>query len=146
MAVGTALWGRAELAADRERAAALLRAGELVAFPTETVYGLGADATNDRAVAAIFAAKERPAFNPLIAHLSDSGAVKDFAIWNDPARALAASFWPGARTLVLPRVPGCAIALGASAAAPFVLHVAVVALIFDLVVFLVRRRMDLETG
>jgi L-threonylcarbamoyladenylate synthase len=115
MAVGTALWGRAELAADRERASALLRAGELVAFPTETVYGLGADATNDRAVAAIFAAKERPAFNPLIAHLSDSGAVKDFAIWNDTARALAARFWPGALTLVLPRVPGCAIALVASA-------------------------------
>jgi len=107
--------GRADRAEDRARAAALLRQGELVAFPTETVYGLGADATNGAAVAAIFAAKQRPAFNPLIAHLADVGAVGDFALWNDTAWALADAFWPGALTLVLPRRPDCAIALIASA-------------------------------
>ncbi|MDP6692521.1 MAG: L-threonylcarbamoyladenylate synthase [Alphaproteobacteria bacterium] len=107
--------GRADRAEDRARAAALLRQGELVAFPTETVYGLGADATNGRAVAAIFAAKQRPAFNPLIAHLADVGAVEAFALWNDAARALAEAFWPGALTLVLPRRNDCAIAPIASA-------------------------------
>ncbi|MBT5195098.1 MAG: threonylcarbamoyl-AMP synthase, partial [Rhodospirillaceae bacterium] len=107
--------GRADLAADREAAAALLRAGKLVAFPTETVYGLGADATNGAAVAAIFAAKQRPAFNPLIAHLAAVDAVGEFAVWNDAARALAQAFWPGALTLVLPRRDDCAIALIASA-------------------------------
>ncbi|MBT7761072.1 MAG: threonylcarbamoyl-AMP synthase, partial [Rhodospirillaceae bacterium] len=94
---------------------ALLRAGKLVAFPTETVYGLGADATNGAAVAAIFAAKQRPAFNPLIAHLAAVDAVGEFAVWNDAARALAQAFWPGALTLVLPRRDDCAIALIASA-------------------------------
>ena len=107
--------GRAERAEDRTRAAELLRQGELVAFPTETVYGLGADATNDRAVAAIFAAKQRPAFNPLISHLANTDAVGAFAHWNDAARALADAFWPGALTLVLPRTDDCAIALIASA-------------------------------
>jgi len=92
-----------------------LRQGELVAFPTETVYGLGADATNDRAVAAIFAAKQRPAFNPLISHLASAGMVADLAYWNDAARALADAFWPGALTLVLPRTDDCTIALIASA-------------------------------
>ncbi len=107
--------GRAERAEDRRQAAALLRQGELVAFPTETVYGLGADATNAKAVAAIFAAKQRPAFNPLISHLASAEAVGDFARWNDAARALADAFWPGALTLVLPRTDDCAIALIASA-------------------------------
>jgi L-threonylcarbamoyladenylate synthase len=107
--------GRADLAADRAKAAALLRNGQLVAFPTETVYGLGADATNGRAVAAIFAAKQRPAFNPLIAHLAHAGLVEAFAVWNEAARALAQAFWPGALTLVLPRVEACAIAPIASA-------------------------------
>ncbi len=91
-------------AAAIARAAALLRAGELVAFPTETVYGLGADATNPDAVAALFAAKERPLNDPLIVHLADPddlgqvvGAVPE------SARRLAVRFWPGPLTLVLPR-------------------------------------------
>ena len=102
--------GRADRPEDQARAAALLLAGKLVAFPTETVYGLGADATNGGAVAAIFAAKRRPSFNPLISHLAEAGAVEHFAYWNDAARALAQAFWPGALTLVLPRREDCAIA------------------------------------
>lgn len=83
-------------------AAALLRAGQLVAFPTETVYGLGADATNDQAVAAIFAAKNRPSFNPLIVHVADVRAAEALALFSKEARALADAFWPGPMTLVLP--------------------------------------------
>jgi L-threonylcarbamoyladenylate synthase len=82
-----------------------LRAGQLVAFPTETVYGLGGNATDDRAVAAIFDAKGRPSFNPLIVHLPDAAAVTNHATTNDTARRLMAEFWPGALTLVLPRKP-----------------------------------------
>jgi len=84
------------------RAAAVLRAGKLVAFPTETVYGLGADARNDAAVAAIYAAKGRPSFNPLIVHLADSAAIGRYCEINDAGRQLATAFWPGALTLVLP--------------------------------------------
>jgi L-threonylcarbamoyladenylate synthase len=84
------------------RAAEILRQGGLVSFPTETVYGLGADARNDRAVAAIFAAKGRPSFNPLIVHLGDFAAAATICDFNDDARRLAAAFWPGALTLVLP--------------------------------------------
>ena len=84
------------------RAAELLRAGSLVAFPTETVYGLGADATDDRAVARIFAAKNRPQFNPLIVHLPDLETARAIAEFNDTALRLAEAFWPGALTLVLP--------------------------------------------
>jgi L-threonylcarbamoyladenylate synthase len=94
------------LAADAEgiaRAAALLRAGELVAFGTETVYGLGADATNARAVAAIFAAKGRPHFNPLICHFPDAASAFHHVIANAAARRLAGAVWPGPLTLVLPR-------------------------------------------
>jgi len=91
-------------------AAALLKAGGLVAFPTETVYGLGADATSEAAVARIFAAKRRPAFNPLISHLPDRAAAQGLAAFDSRARALAAAFWPGALTLVLPRTTDCAIA------------------------------------
>lgn len=98
-----------------ERAAALIRGGRLVAFPTETVYGLGADATQDRAVAAIFAAKGRPAFNPLIAHVLDAAEARRHVVWNDTAERLAAAFWPGPLTLVLPRVEGCRLSLLASA-------------------------------
>lgn len=87
------------------RAAAFLRAGGLVAFPTETVYGLGGDARSDRAVAGIFAAKDRPRFNPLIAHLPDLAAAEELALFDDRARALAAAFWPGPLTLVLPLRP-----------------------------------------
>jgi L-threonylcarbamoyladenylate synthase len=83
-------------------AAALLRAGGLVAFPTETVYGLGADATNPRAVAALYAAKGRPSFNPLIAHLPDVDVALEQGRFNASARALARAFWPGALTLVVP--------------------------------------------
>jgi L-threonylcarbamoyladenylate synthase len=85
------------------RAAALLREGALVAFPTETVYGLGADARNGTAVAAIFAAKGRPHFNPLISHFPDAAAAFAEVAPDARAEALAARFWPGALTLVLPR-------------------------------------------
>lgn len=88
-------------------AAAALRAGKLVGFPTETVYGLGGDATNERAVAAIFAAKGRPSFNPLIVHVASAQAAEEFAVFDSRARQLAKHFWPGPLTLVLPRRPGC---------------------------------------
>lgn len=86
-----------------DRAAALLRAGELVAFPTETVYGLGADAANQAAVRALFAAKGRPADNPLIAHVADLDAARREAVFDARAERLAALFWPGPLTLVLRR-------------------------------------------
>jgi len=92
------------------RAAALLRHGELVAFPTETVYGLGADACSGTAVARIFAAKDRPAFNPLIVHVPDRTAAERHVIWNDWAARLAQAFWPGPLTLVLPLKEGNGIA------------------------------------
>ncbi|TCP62748.1 translation factor SUA5 [Rhodovulum bhavnagarense] len=91
------------------RAGALLRAGRLVAFPTETVYGLGADATNDRAVAAIFEAKGRPRFNPLIVHVADIAAARRIARFTRAADQLAEAFWPGALTLVLPLRPEAGI-------------------------------------
>ncbi|MFN7598937.1 MAG: L-threonylcarbamoyladenylate synthase [Cereibacter sp.] len=84
------------------QAADLLRKGGLVAFPTETVYGLGGDARSDRAVARIFAAKGRPRFNPLIVHLPDAAAARGLAVFDARADALAAAFWPGPLTLVLP--------------------------------------------
>jgi len=90
-------------------AAALLKAGRLVAFPTETVYGLGGDATNGRAVAAIFAAKGRPRFNPLIVHLPDAGMVEAHAEMTPLARRLAETFWPGPLTLVLRRKPSSSL-------------------------------------
>ena len=87
-----------------EQAAAIIRSGGLVAFGTETVYGLGADATNPDAVARIFAAKGRPATNPLIVHVADvAGAAACVAEWPESAATLAAHFWPGPLTLVLPR-------------------------------------------
>ncbi|HEX5327257.1 MAG TPA: L-threonylcarbamoyladenylate synthase, partial [Acetobacteraceae bacterium] len=84
-------------------AAALLRAGHLVAFGTETVYGLGADATNARAVAAVFEAKGRPRFNPLICHYADAATAFVDVVPNEAARVLAARLWPGPLTLVLPQ-------------------------------------------
>ncbi|MDP2373890.1 L-threonylcarbamoyladenylate synthase [Reyranella sp.] len=96
-------------------AAQLLRDGKLVAFPTETVYGLGGDATNERAVAAIFEAKGRPEFNPLISHVLDAAAAQKLVRWNETADRLAARFWPGPLTLVLPRSPGSPISLLATA-------------------------------
>lgn len=111
------------LAADAAgigRAAGLLRAGELIAFPTETVYGLGADARDDRAVAGIYAAKGRPVFNPLIVHVADLAAVEKIAILDDAARALAQEFWPGPLTLVLPRREGAGLSRLVSAGLPSV--------------------------
>ncbi len=102
-------------AAGIARAAALLREGALVAFGTETVYGLGADATNDLAVAGIFAAKRRPQFNPLICHYPHADSAFADVVADARARRLAATFWPGPLTLVLPRRPGCAVSLLASA-------------------------------
>lgn len=85
-----------------DKAAALMRSGQLVAFPTETVYGLGADARNGRAVANVYEAKGRPNFNPLIVHVPDIACAKRYVEWNDTAQRLADQFWPGALTLVLP--------------------------------------------
>ncbi len=98
----------ADEAAIADASAAVVR-GELVAFPTETVYGLGADATQGRAVAQIFAAKGRPRFNPLIVHVVDEAAAERVAVFDVDARKLAAAFWPGPLTLVLPRRAGCGI-------------------------------------
>src|SRR5205085_1105119 len=95
---------------DAIAAAALaLTSGGLVAFPTETVYGLGADATNGEAVARLYAAKGRPSFNPLIAHARDAAAARQLAVFDAAAERLAA-FWPGPLTLVLPKSPGCPVA------------------------------------
>ncbi|HSA79839.1 MAG TPA: L-threonylcarbamoyladenylate synthase [Geminicoccaceae bacterium] len=96
-------------ALDIAVAAQALRAGRLIAFPTETVYGLGAIATDDRAVAAIFEAKRRPRFNPLIVHVAEPAAALTLVRWNPLAERLAGRFWPGALTLVLPRAPGCTL-------------------------------------
>lgn len=85
-----------------EEAARLLRAGALVAFPTETVYGLGGDARLDTTVARIFAAKGRPSFNPLIVHVADLAAARALAVFDDQALRIAEAFWPGPLTLVLP--------------------------------------------
>ena len=98
-----------------EAAARCLAAGDLVAFPTETVYGLGADARNDRAVASVFDAKGRPRFNPLIVHTRDSDAARHLVRFNAVADQLATAFWPGGLTLVLPRLPDCSVSWLASA-------------------------------
>lgn len=100
------------LAADQagcDRAAEILRAGGLVAFPTETVYGLGADACSDHAVARIFEAKDRPRFNPLIAHVEGAEMAARLVRWTDTADALAGAFWPGPLTLVLPLAEGAGV-------------------------------------
>lgn len=92
-----------------DRAARALREGGLAAFPTETVYGLGADAANGVAVARIFAAKGRPRFNPLIVHVAGLDAATPFAVLNEQALRLAEAFWPGPLTLVAPRRSGCGL-------------------------------------
>jgi L-threonylcarbamoyladenylate synthase len=102
-------------AATLGEAAAILARGGLVAFPTETVYGLGADARNDQAVANIFAAKNRPQFNPLIVHVRDTESAAAYAEFDDRARALAARYWPGPLTMVLPRRADCGLSLLVSA-------------------------------
>ena len=91
-------------------AARCLRDGGLVAFPTETVYGLGADAAKPAAIARLYRAKGRPSFNPLIAHVADIEAAKHIARFDDRALALAKAFWPGPLTLVLPKADGCPVA------------------------------------
>jgi len=91
-------------------AARVLAEGGLVAFPTETVYGLGADATNPAAIAHLYQAKGRPAFNPLIAHVGDIAAARKIARFDAAATALAEAFWPGPLTLVLPKTPDCTVA------------------------------------
>lgn len=95
----------AATAAGIARAAEILSSGGLVAFPTETVYGLGADAGNGTAVAKVYAAKDRPAFNPLIVHFADIATVQKHVEWTAEAATLAAAFWPGPLTLVLPLRP-----------------------------------------
>jgi len=102
-------------AAAVSNAAKLIRDGRLVAFPTETVYGLGADATNGRAVASIFAVKQRPRINPLIVHVRDVAQAAEQVVFSRLAQALAEAFWPGPLTLVLPRRPDCALSLLVSA-------------------------------
>ncbi|PTQ09930.1 threonylcarbamoyl-AMP synthase [Sphingomonas oleivorans] len=102
-------------AAAIAEAAALIAAGRVVAIPTETVYGLAADATSGEAVAAIYAAKGRPSFNPLIVHVADMDAARALARFDAVSEALAAAFWPGPLTLVLPLAPGSPIASLATA-------------------------------
>ena len=98
-------------------AARCLAGGGLVAFPTETVYGLGADAGNAEAIARLYQAKGRPAFNPLIAHVGGLDAARRIGHFDATAEALAEAFWPGPLTLVLPKAPGGAVADLATAVA-----------------------------
>jgi len=93
-----------------DEACALLAAGEVVAIPTETVYGLAGDARNPEAVARIYAAKGRPSFNPLIVHVADQDMAERFAVFDSEALVLTDAFWPGALTLVLPLRPDAGIA------------------------------------
>src|SRR3954466_3704796 len=100
------------MSADRDTIAAAARVladGGLVAFPTETVYGLGADATDGAAVARLYAAKGRPRFNPLISHVADLDAARRIARFDADAETLAAAFWPGPLTLVLPKAERCPV-------------------------------------
>lgn len=105
-------------AEDIKLAAQQLQAGKLVAFPTETVYGLGGDARNGQAIASLYEAKGRPAFNPLIVHISSLEKAKKLGVFNDTANHLATRFWPGALTLVVPRQTDCPISELASAGLP----------------------------
>src|SRR5436309_4747608 len=97
-------------AATAEAAARCLRDGGLVAFPTETVYGLGADANNPAAIARLYQAKGRPSFNPLIAHVFDLEAAQRIGRFDSAALRLAEAFWPGPLTLVMPKVSDCPVA------------------------------------
>ncbi len=100
------------------QAALLLREGGLVAVPTETVYGLAARADRDESVAAIYRAKGRPSFNPLIVHVEDLSAGEQLAHFDDRAQMLADAFWPGALTMVLPLREGAPIARAVTAGLP----------------------------
>ena len=109
----TAQPGTRVLKADRDAIAAAARClaeGGLVAFPTETVYGLGADASHGETVARLYAAKGRPAFNPLIAHVADINAARGVGVFTPATEKLAAAFWPGPLTLVLAKQPDCGVA------------------------------------
>lgn len=101
--------------ASLEEASHILRNAGLIGLPTETVYGLAADATQDLAVAAIFNKKSRPTFNPLIVHAPSRQIFKEHVLWNETAEALAQAFWPGPLTLVLPRSPASSLSLLVSA-------------------------------
>lgn len=103
------------MSASIEKAAAELKAGGLVAFPTETVYGLGADATSGAAVAKVYAAKGRPQFNPLITHCASAAEAFALGAFPAPARALAERFWPGPLTIVVPRAANAPVSMLASA-------------------------------
>ena len=103
-----------------QEAAGILKSGGLVAFPTETVYGLGAIATNDRAVSRIFTAKKRPLHNPLICHVLDRTAASPLVVWNEAASALAERFWPGPLTLVVTREPSAPLSPLVTAGLPTV--------------------------
>ena len=94
---------------DLSKASELIKSGGTLAFPTETVYGLGADATNKLAVAKIFLAKGRPSFNPLIIHCFSIEQIKTFAMWSSEAQTVADKFWPGPLTMVLPLSPNSQI-------------------------------------
>jgi L-threonylcarbamoyladenylate synthase len=96
-------------------AAEVLRRGGLVAFPTETVYGLGANALDETAIAKVYAAKERPSFNPLIVHVRSQDEAKRYGQFDESSESLAGAFWPGSLTLVVPRTDDCAVPLLASA-------------------------------
>ena len=112
VARGSAPPAQQKMAADAAgiaEAARILRGGGLVAFPTETVYGLAADATSDAAVARIYAAKERPKSNPLIAHVTSLGAALEQGIFSADALRLAEAFWPGPLTLVTSLAPGATV-------------------------------------
>jgi L-threonylcarbamoyladenylate synthase len=104
----TQIWPAGEAAVAA--AARCLADGGLIGFPTETVYGLGADATNSQAIARLYQAKGRPAFNPLIAHVGDLAAARKIARFDAQALRLAEAFWPGPLTLVLPKTADCAVA------------------------------------
>ena len=125
---------RAYDSAALAEAAALILAGAPVAVPTETVYGLAADATSDLAVSRIYAAKGRPSFNPLIVHVADLAMARQLVDFSPAAEALASAFWPGPLTMVLPRRPDCPVAEAVSAGLPtlavrFPVHPAMRALI-----------------
>ncbi|MBL6839574.1 MAG: threonylcarbamoyl-AMP synthase [Rhodobacteraceae bacterium] len=103
---------------DIDAAVSILRLGGLVAIPTETVYGLAADATNENAVLKIFEAKGRPAYNPLIIHVKNTRMAEEYTQWNDAAQTLAEKFWPGPLTIVLPSRINSKIAKTARASLP----------------------------
>ena len=105
---------------DIEQAAQILAGGGLVAMPTETVYGLGADALSDQAVAKIYEAKGRPSFNPLISHMASPAMARDYVKWSEAAEILSNAFWPGPMTLILPSKQDCAISQLARAGLPSV--------------------------